>query len=275
MQPLRISFIGGGNMARSLVGGLIADGVEARHIAAADPDESQRAALSQRYGIRTEQDNAAAADGADVVVLAVKPHILRQVTEELAPTLRRADPLVISIAAGIREPDLSRWVGGDPAVVRAMPNTPALIGSGITGLYANERVSTERRDVAETILRAAGAVVWLDDEALIDAVTALSGSGPAYFFLVMEAMEQAGVELGLTRETARLLTIETAVGAARMALESDEDPATLRRQVTSPGGTTAAALDVLENEKLRESFALALRAARDRGAELAGQYGGT
>ncbi len=182
-------------------------------------------------------------------------------------------PLVISIAAGIRTPDLARWLGADTAIVRAMPNTPALVQSGATGLFANAHVRDQQRDLAETILRAVGLTLWVEQEDQLDLVTALSGSGPAYFFLVMEALQEAASKLGLPAETARLLALQTAFGASRMALESDEDAAALRQRVTSPGGTTEQALRVLEEGGLRNLMEQALTAAARRSRELADQFG--
>jgi len=271
-QPT-IAFIGAGNMAGSLINGLISDGYDAALISAADPNEAQLATLARRTGIRTTTDNATAAQ-ADVVVLAVKPQVLEGAARELAPAIRQRRPLVISIAAGIREDALQAWLGGGVPLVRTMPNTPAMIGAGATVLHAGPGVTADQRDTAESVLRAVGLTRWVEDEDQLDAVTALSGSGPAYFFLVLEAMEAAGVRLGLPAETARLLTLQTALGAARMAIESDEDPATLRRRVTSPGGTTERALAVLEQGGLRELFGSALTAARDRSVELSRLLGG-
>jgi len=194
---------------------------------------------------------------------------LHQVATELSSTVQQQKPLIISIAACVREPDINRWLGGDIAIVRTMPNTPAMVQSGATALIANAAVTEEQRELAETIMRAVGLTLWLEDESQLDAVTALSGSGPAYFFLVMEAMEHAGRELGLSGQTARLLTMQTAFGAAKMALESSDNAAILRERVTSPGGTTEKALEVLENGKLRELFDQALKAACERSHELA------
>jgi pyrroline-5-carboxylate reductase len=268
-----LSFIGGGNMAHSLIGGLIADGWPADRIHVADTDADQLAQLAERFSITTSRDNPAVVADADVVVLAVKPQVIRTVASEISAAVQARQPLIISIAAGIRSADLDRWLGGNTAVVRCMPNTPALVQSGATALIANARVSDEQRDLAESILRAVGLTLWLDDEQLMDAVTALSGSGPAYFFLIMEALQAAGVQLGLPEQTAQLLALQTAFGAAKMALESDEDAATLRRRVTSPGGTTERALQTLEAGGLRELIARALTAARDRSRELADQLG--
>jgi pyrroline-5-carboxylate reductase len=213
------------------------------------------------------------AETSDLVVLAVKPQVMPEVARELADIVRSKQPLVISIAAGIRSADLHRWLGGQCALVRCMPNTPALIQSGATALFAGPAVTDSQRDLAETILRAVGLVLWIDDENLMDAVTALSGSGPAYLMLVIEALQDAGRTLGLPAETARLLALQTAFGAAKMALESNEDVATLRQRVTSPGGTTEKALAVLEDGGLRTLFNDALYAARDRSRELAEQFG--
>lgn len=272
MKSLPIGFIGGGNMARSLVGGLIADGYAPDHIHVADPDAAHTKALHSDFGVRIAASNQSVVDHCAIVMFAVKPQIMQAVATALVVP-RGTQRLYISIAAGIRSADLDRWLGGGQAIVRTMPNTPALVQSGATALYANAQVSDTQRDTAESILRAVGLTLWLEDEALMDAVTALSGSGPAYFFLVMEALEAGGRQLGLPAETARLLTLQTAFGAAKMALESAEDSATLRQRVTSPGGTTERALDILRAGKLPELFAKALGAARDRAAELADQLG--
>lgn len=269
-----IAFIGGGNMAASLIGGLIADGYAAANIWVSDPDAEKLSALRERFFVQTTRSNLEAAKHSTVWLLAVKPQMMRQVAAELAPQALQTRPLVISIAAGIRSADLERWLGGGHAIVRAMPNTPALVRSGASALYANAMSNDAQKSAAESILRAVGVAVWLEDETLMDAVTALSGSGPAYFFLVMEALEEAGVKSGLTRETARLLTLETAFGAAKIALESNESPAELRARVTSRGGTTEQALKVLEQGRLRELFEAALKAARARSAELAEELGG-
>jgi pyrroline-5-carboxylate reductase len=270
-----IAFVGGGNMAASLMGGLIAGGWDAAAIRVAEPRVERRAELAERFGVAVGADNAGAVDRASVVVLAVKPQVLQAVCREVGPTLAAQGPLIISIAAGAREPDIRRWLGYDAAIIRSMPNTPALVGSGATALYANPFVSPAQRDLGESVLRAVGMTLWVLDEALLDVVTALSGSGPAYFFLVMEALEDAGARLGLERVTARLLTLETALGAARMALESSEEPATLRARVTSPGGTTERAVDRLEAAGVREAFVSALEAARARAVELGDSLGAT
>ena len=268
MDTYRIGFIGGGNMARSLVGGLVAGGVDPARITVAEPDNGKRAELAHSFGIETAADNAAAA-ASDVLVLAVKPQVMHAVVAGLAPELGARPPLLVSIAAGVRIDALVGWLGRDLPVVRAMPNTPALVRSGATALFARAAVGEAERSRAESIMRAVGQTLWVDDEALMDTVTALSGSGPAYFFLFMEALEQAAVDLGLTPGDARLLTLETALGAARMALSSEDGPATLRARVTSPGGTTERALAAFADGDLAGLVARAVRAARDRSAELA------
>ncbi len=273
MQNVHIGFIGGGNMAHSVIGGLIADGCAPSRITASDPDPGKRETLQNAFGIEVTADNTEAVRSSAVVVLAVKPQVLPDVAQEISATVQSASPLVVSIAAGIREPDLRRWLGGDTAIVRAMPNTPALVSSGATALYANPTVGADQRSVAESIVRAVGLTVWLEEESDMDAVTALSGSGPAYFFLLMEAMETAGAELGLPRQTARLLTLQTAFGAAKMALESAEDAADLRRRVTSPGGTTEKAIEVLQQGGIEELIRRALQAAHARSVELADMFG--
>ena len=274
MKDVNIAFIGGGNMARSLIGGLLDDGMPAERIWVADPNESVLRGLSDHFAIHVTTDNNEAMLKARVIILAIKPQLARAVVRELAPAILNHRPLVISIAAGIRETDLRSWLSEDAAIVRTMPNTPALVRSGATALFANSAVNKEQRNLAESILRAVGMTLWVDDESLMDAVTALSGSGPAYFFLIMEALENAGEHLGLPRKTARLLTLQTAFGAAKMALESNEDLAALRQRVTSPGGTTERAVTVLQQHKLQAVFDEALSAAHQRSVELAEIFGG-
>ncbi|MES9958334.1 MAG: pyrroline-5-carboxylate reductase [Sedimenticola sp.] len=263
-----IAFIGGGNMAASLIGGLVADGYDPKHITVSDPDSDKLARLAARFAIRSAADNSSAVERADVLILAVKPQALKTVAHDLVPLVQKVRPLVISIAAGVREQEIQSWLGGGLPLVRTMPNTPAMIQAGATVLHAGEGVSQEQRDLAESILRAVGLTQWVDDEQKMDAVTALSGSGPAYFFLVMEAMEQAGIEMGLPTDTARLLTLQTALGAARMAMESSDGPGTLREKVTSPGGTTERALGILQEGELEALFNKALTGARERSIEL-------
>jgi pyrroline-5-carboxylate reductase len=273
MTTHTIGFIGAGNMARSLAGGLLNNGFAAPHLKLSDPDANQRRGVEQALGLATLADNCALAAAADVLVLAIKPQALKAVAEEIAPTVQQKQPLVISIAAGIRIADIERWLGGRLPVVRVMPNTAALIGSGASGLYANARVSDAQRDEAESILRAVGVTVWVEDEGLMDVVTAVSGSGPAYFFLAMEALEQSAIRHGLDPKTARLLTLETAFGAAKMALEGGEEPSLLRKRVTSPGGTTEQAIQVLQGGGLERLFDEAVAAAIRRARELADLFG--
>jgi len=269
-----IAFIGGGNMAGSLIGGLLHQGLSATHIHVADPNASQLERLCQQFiTLHTYADNLSAVRDVQVVVFAVKPQVFRDAARPLAVTLAKNRPLIISIAAGIPEKNIRRWLGYDAAIVRVVPNTPALIGAGAAALYANPIVSSAQRALAKDIFEAVGLALWFDDEVHMDAVTAVSGSGPAYFFLIMEIMEAVARELGLPADVARQLVQQTAYGAARMALESQDGPAALRKQVTSPGGTTAAALKILEAGKLREIFLNALTAARDRGVELSNEFG--
>lgn len=272
MNNGKIVFIGGGNMARSLIGGLVADGLSADNIHVLDTQKAVRQTLKQTFAVQVHDDLASAVASADVIVLAVKPQQMQDVVKSLA-SVWPANALLISIAAGIRLADLGRWLQKDAAIVRAMPNTPSLVQAGATALFANNHVSEQQREQAEAILRAVGLALWLDNETKMDAVTALSGSGPAYFFLVMEAMENAAIELGLPQETARLLCLETAFGAAKMALESGVPAATLRQQVTSPGGTTERAIHELEDGGLHGLFENALVAAALRARELGDQLG--
>ncbi len=266
--PGKIAFIGGGNMARALIGGLVRRGIPADRIAVSDPSGEARAGLARDFGIGTHTDNLAAATSADVWLLAVKPQAMRAVCTGLAPAAQTHAPLIVSIAAGIATPQIDRWLGGGQAIVRCMPNTPALLGAGVTGLHANERVDAAQRALAESLLGAVGATVWIPDETRMDAVTAVSGSGPAYVFLLAEAMEAAGVAQGLTPDAARTLTLQTVLGAARMLAESGEPAEVLRRRVTSPGGTTQAALETLEAGGFRTLVGAAIAAATRRGKEL-------
>ncbi len=273
MNKQTLAFIGGGNMATSLIGGLIAGGRDAQSLWIADPDRGRLDSLHRRFGVNTTSDNFQVVQEAEIVILAVKPQQLKGVATALKGKATLSRPLWLSIAAGIQSADLERWLGGPVPIVRAMPNTPALVQAGAAALFANPQVTAAQRQAAESVLRAVGVTVWLAREELMDVVTALSGSGPAYFFLVMEAMEKAAIDLGLEANTARLLTLETAFGAAKMALESEEDSASLRRRVTSPGGTTERAIVVLEEANIREAFSRALRAARDRSQEIARELG--
>lgn len=269
----RLAFVGGGNMARSLIGGLVRRGAAPGRIAVAEPNAELRERLAADYGVAVQADGAGAAADAEIIVLAVKPQVMRLVCEALRPIVQQTRPLLISIAAGIRLDQLDAWCGGGLAVVRSMPNTPALIGAGASGLCANARVTPEQRRSAEAVLGAAGLTTWIDAEEHMDIVTALSGSGPAYFFLLVEALEDAAVAQGLPREAARQLATQTALGAGRMLAEDGEAPAKLRERVTSPGGTTQAAIDCFLTRGLREIVADAVAAATQRGRELAAGSG--
>jgi pyrroline-5-carboxylate reductase len=269
----RLAFIGGGNMAAALIGGLTKRGLSGERVVVADPSQEQLARLVRDYGVTVAADNASAVKGAEVVVLAVKPQQMRSVALGLAPCLLEARPLLISVAAGIPHAALARWFGHELPVIRTMPNRPALNGFGATGLYAPPSVGAANRALAEMIMGAVSATVWVEHESQMDTVTALSGSGPAYFFLFMEALEAAAHERGLPKDIAHRLTLETAFGAAQMARQSSDPLATLREQVTSKGGTTAAALAVLDAAGLRAIVAHAVAAADRRSAELAAEFG--
>ncbi|HBX36066.1 MAG TPA: pyrroline-5-carboxylate reductase [Pseudohongiella sp.] len=268
MNQRQISFIGAGNMANSLIRGLLAKDVPAQNIAATDIDSDKLSQLASECGIRTG-DTSSVASEADVIVLAVKPQVMASVCEALRPLIGKKDCLIISIAAGIPVSSLASWLGDNRAIVRCMPNTPSLVGEGATGLFANARCSEQHQQLAGDIMAAVGIACWLDQEQDIDAVTALSGSGPAYFFLMMEAMEKAGTAMGLTAETARQLAIQTALGAGKLAANSDVPPDELRRRVTSPGGTTEQALLSFQRDGFESIVETAMKAAQQRAAELA------
>lgn len=264
-----IAFIGGGNMARSLIGGLVQRGVHASQIRVAEPVEALRAALAADFGVQVFAHAAEAVYGAGVWVLAVKPQVMRDVCAALTARAQQDKPVVLSIAAGITSQQLSQWLGGDVAVVRSMPNTPALLGAGASGLFANAQVDAEGRERAQALLASVGRTVWIEDEAQMDAVTAVSGSGPAYVFLLAEAMEAAAMSEGLNAEAARALVLQTLLGAARMLTESGEAPAELRRRVTSPNGTTQAAIETFQAGGFESLVAQAIHAATERGRQLA------
>ncbi|SMF61056.1 pyrroline-5-carboxylate reductase [Alteromonadaceae bacterium Bs31] len=271
----KIAFIGAGNMASSIIGGLIANGYNKGAIIACDPNPSALENLSSSFGIATSTDNTAAVKQATIVVLAVKPQVMQAVCEPLASNLGD-NSLVISIAAGIACSSLNLWLGGANkalALVRCMPNTPALVQAGASALFANQQVSEQQKQQAEDILKAVGIVDWVNDEQHMDAVTAVSGSGPAYFFLMIEAMVAAGVKQGLSSETAAALAKQTAFGAAKLALQSDVDVDELRRRVTSPNGTTAAALASFENNQFTTVVEAAMQACAERSKELAKELG--
>lgn len=272
-MDMKVVFIGSGNMAGSLMGGLISDGFPAENITAVDIDESRLATLKQQFEVNVTSDAQNAISQADTVVLGVKPQALKEVVEKLASTIISTKPLLISIAAGIRSADLQRWSGGQTPVVRAMPNTPAMVQCGATALFANRQVSQDQKETAESIMRSTGLVVWLEQEEHMNVVTALSGSGPAYFFRIMEALEKAAVDLGLPQKTAQLLTLQTALGAAKLALESSDSVEQLRQSVTSPGGTTEQGLKVMESANIDKLIGQVVNAANERAKELAQQLG--
>lgn len=260
-------------MASSLIGGLVSNGYPAENITVSDLDADKLAYLSDIFGVNSTQDSNQLVLQSDILVLAVKPQHMQSVADIIKISVQKKKPVVVSIAAGIRINALQRWLGGELPVVRCMPNTPALVKAGATGLFANEEVKEEQKDQVESLLRAVGVTVWLAEEGDLDSVTALSGSGPAYFFMVMEALEAAAIEAGLDQKTAQLLTQETALGAAKMALESSESAAVLRQRVTSPGGTTERAIGVMEERGLQGIFREALLAAKERSVELSDELG--
>lgn len=267
-----IGFIGGGNMAHSLIGGLIANNIDPGHIYASDTNPEKLHILQHEFNIHTSDNNQYIINSSQVIVLAVKPQHIKPVAMEIANTVQQRRPLIISIAAGIRTTELQNWLGEKIAIVRCMPNVPALVGCGATGLFANDNVTEEQRDEAEAILRSVGTTIWLEQENLLDVVTALSGCGPAYFFLIMEALEQSATQLGLSSDAAHILTLQTALGAARMAISTSEGLKELRQRVTSPGGSTEQALKVLENGNIRNLFNDALKKAQTHAAEMAKQF---
>jgi len=269
-QTARLVFIGAGNMAGSIIGGLVSHGYPANLITATDPNAEQLSALASSTGINTTADNQQAAAQADAIILAVKPQVMGAVTSPLKDTISSNKPVIISIAAGITIANLLGWMGSELPVIRTMPNTPALVQTGATGLFANDAVSVAQKTLADTVFSSIGLASWFEQESDLDAVVAISGSGPAYFFMMMEAMEEAGIKLGLSAESARELTLQTALGAAKLAQSSDVPTAELRRRVTSPGGTTEQAIKCFEEGGLRELVDTALQAASKRSKELAG-----
>ncbi|WP_369600835.1 pyrroline-5-carboxylate reductase [Hahella sp. SMD15-11] len=270
MTAPQITFIGAGNMASAIIKGLLASGFSAAQLSASCPDTAQLDTLSAEYGIATTTDNTRFTASADIVVLAVKPQIMESVCAGLRDTVQQRRPLIISIAAGLSSSRIETWLGGDLPVVRVMPNTPAQVLKGATGLFANPRVSEPQREQADRIFRAVGITEWFDDEMQLHAVTALSGSGPAYVFLFIEALEAAGVACGLPADKARRLAIQTLAGAAELAATSDLPPGELKRRVMSPGGTTEQAIRTFETGGFEKLVRQAVRAAWARGFELAG-----
>jgi len=273
MSTTRLAFLGGGNMGRALIGGLLRHGTRPEHIWVGESVDSAREALSRDFGVHSTADNVAAVENATLVVLAVKPQVAGAVLAPLQTMLSRSRPVVVSVAAGIRIDSLQHWCGADVPVVRAMPNRPALQGAGATGLFAHESVSTVQRAAAERVMQAVGEVVWVRAEEELDVVTALSGSGPAYFFLLAELMTRSAIELGLEPATARRLALATLHGSGQLAFASDGDLARMRAEVTSKGGTTEAAIRTFESADLAGIVARAMQAATRRGRDMAAEFG--
>ncbi len=271
MENTNITFIGAGNIGRALMVGLISTGTSAEKITVSNPSTEKLQWLQEHLNVQTTQDNIDAVKNADIVVLAVKPSVMPVVCKELKAVITERSPLIISVASGITTQMIEAWFGANPAIVRAMPNTPAAVSAGATGLYANDFATEEQKELAESLFRAVGISVWLDKEALIDSVIAVSGSGPAYCFLFMEAMQQAAQSMGLDENVARLLTSQTVLGAARMAMETEQNVMQLRESVTSPNGTTEAAINVFEAGNIRQLIVDAMQAARNRSEEMAAE----
>lgn len=270
-QQPAISFIGAGNMARAILGGLVANGYDPTRIWASAPEDSHLQGLRDDFGIYTTTDNRHCASQADILILAVKPQVMAQACQDVASVVRNTRPLAVSIAAGLDSQTIGGWLGGDVPVVRCMPNTPSLVGKGASALYATDSVSRQQREAVTSIFSSIGLGVWLEQEQQMHAVTALSGSGPAYCYMLVESMEAAAVDAGVPSETARQLAVQTMAGAAEMCSHGDETPAQLRRNVMSPGGTTEQAVEALESGGLRGIVAKAFNAAKTRSAELSEQ----
>jgi pyrroline-5-carboxylate reductase len=268
--PLNICFIGGGNMARALISGMLQQGFDACRINVIESDAEKRKQLKNDFSINTTEQLPSAA-ASDIIVLAVKPQQLRDLSIFLGSLLK--NQLIISIAAGVRSRDLARWLGGYEAIVRVMPNTPAQIQAGVSALFAATDVTPLQKQQAESLMKAVGATLWLDNEARMDAVTAISGSGPAYVFYLIEALQEAAIALGFTTEEAKMLSLQTFSGATRLAMQSNENPETLRHQVTSKGGTTERAIQSLDAAGVKAAISAAANAAAERSRELGDQLG--
>lgn len=269
-----ISFIGAGNMASAIIGGMLDSGYKAADIWVSAPDDSHLQALRNKFGVSVTTDNRYCAQQADMVVLAVKPQVMADVCRDIAPVAQNTRPLMVSIAAGLTADTLDEWLGGGLPLVRVMPNTPSLVGKGAAGLFANGQVKDQQKAMVESVFESIGSALWVDDENLLHGVTALSGSGPAYFFLMLEALEAAATESGIAADTARQLAIQTMAGAAEMAARSEHDPAQLKRNVMSPGGTTERAINTFEEGGLRELVSKAFKAAFKRSEEMAQELAG-
>lgn len=267
-----IGFIGAGNMAYAIISGLINNGVSATQIKISDTNESILSLRKKEFNLEVFTDNTKLCKHCHVIILAVKPQVLSDVCHQLKDTLN-SNTLIISIAASIRTRDIDRWLGGNQAIIRTMPNTPALLNQGVTGLFANEHTNNQQKKLASDILNSVGQSLWVVEEGMLDAITALSGSGPAYFFLMIESMAKTGVALGLDEKTAQQLSIQTALGASMMANASDDSLKKLRTKVTSPNGTTQAAIESLQDQDFELIIAHAMRAAFDRSKELAVELG--
>ncbi|RBW51285.1 pyrroline-5-carboxylate reductase [Marinobacter sp. F3R11] len=269
-----ISFIGAGNMASAIIGGMLDNEFKAANIWASAPDDGHLQSIRKRFGISVTTDNRYCAQQADMVVLAVKPQVMADVCRDIAPIAQNTRPLMVSIAAGLGTDTLDEWLGGGLPIVRVMPNTPSLVGKGAAGLFSNESVSSAQKEMVQSVFEGIGMAVWVEDEALLHGVTALSGSGPAYFFLMLEALETAATETGIDPETARQLAIQTMAGAAEMAARSEHDPAQLKKNVMSPGGTTERAVNTFEEGGLRDLVKKAYNAAYKRSEEMAKELAG-
>jgi len=268
-----LAFVGGGNMATSIIGGLIQSGRPAESIKVADPSEERQQLLLNEFGVTCSENNRAAIETADIILLAVKPQMMRIVLEDLSSLLQQSKPLIISIAAGIRIKDALRWIGSDLPFIRVMPNTPALVNMGASGLYANQLATETHKAHTAEVMQSVGKVIWVKNEQLIDSVTGVSGSGPAYFFRLMELMIEEAENNGLTTEEARCLVLQTALGAASLAMQSEYSAGELRRQVTSPNGTTQAGLEFMEKHHIKETVRGSVKAAILRSVELSDQLG--
>lgn len=269
-----ISFIGAGNMATAILGGMLDNGFKASDVWVSAPDDSHLQAIKKRFGVSVTTDNRHCAQQADLVILAVKPQVMRDVCTDIAPVVQNTRPLIASIAAGLGADTLDNWLGGGLPLVRIMPNTPSLVGRGAAGLFANDQVSDKQKALVESIFSSIGSALWVEDEAMLHAVTALSGSGPAYFFLILEALEEAATDAGMKAETARQLAIQTMAGAAEMAGRSEHEPAQLKRNVMSPGGTTEQAVTTFEEGGLRALVKKAYTAAFERSQTMAEELAG-
>ncbi len=263
-----ISFIGAGNMASAIIGGMLESGFDAGNIWVSAPDDGHLQSVREKFGVSVTTDNRHCAQQADMVILAVKPQVMRDVCADIAPVVQNTRPLMVSIAAGLEAATLDEWLGGGMPLVRVMPNTPSLVGKGAAGLYANDQVKDKQKTMVESVFSSIGSALWVDDETLLHAVTALSGSGPAYFFLMLEALEEAATGAGIPGETARKLAIQTMAGAAEMAGRSEHDPGQLKRNVMSPGGVTERAIQAFEDGGLRELVNKAYSAGYNRSGEM-------